>query len=137
MNWTSMDLADAYRRLGMEPPASEAPKANKYGARRKEVDGIVFDSAKEAHVYVGLKLMEACGKIHCLERQKVFLLQDPFRDDAGKRHRAITYRADFVYSTGKPPRCVVVECKGFKTPVWRMKEKMFRARYPNIRLEVV
>lgn len=36
---------------------------NKYGNRKTEVDGILFDSAKEAQRYKELRLLEAAGEI--------------------------------------------------------------------------
>jgi hypothetical protein len=44
-------------------------KPNKYGAKKTEVDGIVFDSRLEARRYVQLKALEAAGEIHNLTLQ--------------------------------------------------------------------
>lgn len=43
--------------------------ANKYGAKKTEVDGIVFDSRLEARRYVQLKALQASGEIHDLTLQ--------------------------------------------------------------------
>ena len=48
--------------------------ANKYGARRTQVDGIWFDSQKEAARYQELKLLQSIGLIDELELQPVFPL---------------------------------------------------------------
>lgn len=38
-------------------------KRNKYGARKTVIDGIVFDSIKEARRYQDLKILERAGQI--------------------------------------------------------------------------
>ena len=47
---------------------------NKYRNRRVTVDGISFDSVREAQRYRELKLLERSGKISGLELQKKFVL---------------------------------------------------------------
>lgn len=137
-----------YVNADLKPPADlEAPaeRYEKYGRQRKEIDGIKFDSTLEATAYQLLKAWEAAGAISALELQPEFTLQDGFRDKAGKWHRAIVYRADFAY---RPviahvldmPVCsmipVVIDTKGVRTPAFQIKEKLFRARFPDIPLEV-
>ena len=51
------------------------PKAgNKYGAKKIEVDGLIFDSKKEANRWRELQLLQRAGEISKLERQCRFLL---------------------------------------------------------------
>ena len=47
-------------------------RRNKYGAKKTEVDGIVFDSKIEASRYVQLKAMQEADEIHGLELQPEF-----------------------------------------------------------------
>ena len=47
---------------------------NKYGAKKTEIDGIVFDSKHEAHRWVELKYMERAGLIKELKRQVRYCL---------------------------------------------------------------
>lgn len=47
-----------------------------------------------------------------------------------------TYIVDFVV-THLDGREELIEIKGFETPEWRIKEKLFRALYPDIKLTVV
>ncbi len=47
---------------------------NKYAALKMTVDGITFDSRKEARRYTELKLLERTGKITDLQRQVKFKL---------------------------------------------------------------
>ena len=49
---------------------------NKYHNKKTEVDGIIFDSKKEANRYIELKMLERAGKIHDLQLQvKLHLLR--------------------------------------------------------------
>ena len=48
------------------------PKPNKYGAQRVQVDGIFFDSKKEAARFNELKLMQTAGLISKLETHPVY-----------------------------------------------------------------
>jgi len=70
---------------------------NKFNARKTEVDGIVFHSEGESERYVELKMLQMAGEISELELQPEFLLLNGFKDNTGKKHRAIKYRADFKY----------------------------------------
>lgn len=49
-------------------------RRNKYHAIKKSVDGIVFDSVKEANRYMELQEMLRAGKIKDLRRQVKYLL---------------------------------------------------------------
>jgi hypothetical protein len=53
----------------------------------------------------------------------------------GKRVRAITYIADFAYVENGQP--VTIDVKGARTEAYRIKSKLFMARYPHIRFEEV
>ena len=46
----------------------------KYGNRKAVIDGITFDSKKEAQRYTELKLLEKAGKITGLQLQREFEL---------------------------------------------------------------
>src|SRR5262245_23629479 len=77
--------------------------ANKYGARCTVVDGIAFDSAKEARVYGELVYRQKAGEVLLLE------LQPRFPIHIGER-RICEYRADFQYlgyarTTPRRARC--------------------------------
>jgi hypothetical protein len=71
-------------------------KRQKYGNKKVEFDGILFDSTKEAVHYQELKLLERCGKISDLTLQKVFELA-PAVYLHGRKKPALRYVADFVY----------------------------------------
>ena len=91
---------------------------NKYGARKvKAPDGQVFDSVKEYHRWGMLKLLERAGRISDLKRQVSYELIPKQQGE-----RACSYVADFTYmENGK---LVVEDCKGFRTPEYRLKRKL-------------
>ena len=107
----------------------------KYGNKPTEVDGIRFDSKREAERYKELLLMEKAGEITNLKCQFVFVLQPAFRDLQGKRQAAIKYVADFVYAEGW--HMVAEDVKGVTTAVFALKAKLFKYRYPGIELRIV
>lgn len=106
----------------------------KYHSKTVTVEGIKFDSKKEAKRYAELKLLERAGEIENLELQPEYELQPKFRKD-GVTYRAIKYRADFRYKDhGK---VVVEDVKGFKTDVYKLKKKLFEYRYPELTIKEV
>ena len=98
----------------------------KYHNKKAVIDGIRFDSKKEANYYTYLKILRDSGKIWNLELQKKFVLQDKFTLN-GKTYRAINYIADFVYEDDNGMH--VVDTKGYRTEVYKIKKKMFAYKY--------
>lgn len=101
---------------------------SKYHAAKTVVDGITFDSKREAKRYQELKLMERAGKIRGLRRQVRFELLPAF-DAGGKHYRPTSYVADFVYTDAKSGKEVVEDCKGYRTDTYRLKAKMFAHKF--------
>ena len=106
-------------------PRHQFKKRNKYGAKKTIVDGIKFDSQKEARYYVELKLRKRAGEV------VGFLRQTSLHLTGGS-----VYRMDFLvfYSDGT---CKGIEVKGFETPVWKIKKGLIAVDYPWLELEVV
>lgn len=104
---------------------------SKYHAKKTVVDGITFDSRKEADRYLVLKSMEEDGAIEDLRRQVRYELVPAFDVD-DKHYRPVFYVADFVYrEDGKE---VIEDVKGIKTDTYRIKSKLVAYRYGmNIR----
>lgn len=101
---------------------------SKYHARKTTVDGITFDSRKEADRYLVLKGMEEVGLISDLRRQVRYELIPAF--DVDDRHyRPVYYVADFVYMDKETGKEIVEDVKGMKTDVYRLKSKLFARRY--------
>lgn len=102
---------------------SGAKKVPKYGNRKTVVDGVTFDSAKEARRYGELKLLERAGQIRNLEVQPRFPL-------AVNGVTVAHYVGDFSYVEAKAQ--VIEDVKSAitrKLPVYRLKAKMFAAQY--------
>ena len=95
---------------------------SKYHARKTEVDGIVFDSKKEALRYRELLLLQRAGVIKGLRMQVPYTLIEK-----SKYGREIKYVADFVYRENE--EMVVEDTKGIKTPVYRLKKRLLAEIY--------
>ena len=102
--------------------------ARKYHNKKVEYDGYTFDSIREKNYYIKLKLLEKAGKIKELELQKEYELQPSFKLN-NKTSRKITYRADFTYKTTEDDKLHVVDVKGFRTDVYKLKKKLFEYKY--------
>jgi len=123
--------------------AARGTRRSKYGAIRTTVDGITFDSKREAQRYRELKLLEKAGEIWDLELQPEFPLYVP--STSGSLTRAAraaargglikvgVYRGDFKYhdhsSDGSTHVWIVEDVKGFRTPLYRWKRKHVMAQY--------
>ena len=84
---------------------------------------IKFDSIKERDYYLILKDRLKRGEIFRLQRQFKITIQPPFTTPQGEKIQAITYKADFVYlDSGGVTH--IVDVKGFKTDVYRLKKKL-------------
>lgn len=98
-----------------------AARTSKYHSKKTVVDGIEFDSAKEAKRYTKLRALEEGGKIQGLRLQVPFELVPSFECD-GVKYREMKYIADFVYY--RDGKQVVEDCKGFKTAEYKLKKKL-------------
>ena len=113
----------------------------KYGNKKVFIDGMVFDSKKEAARYKELSLLARAGEITDLETQVTFELIPAAYEDFerygknGKRlkdgrrcvEKAVTYIADFVYKD--QGNTVVEDTKGVKTKDYIIKRKLMLDRY--------
>ena len=86
---------------------------NKYKSKKAMVNGILFDSKKEASRYVYLKQQEKAGLISDLELQKKFVLIPKQTDGKKTVERECAYYADFVYV--KDGETVVEDVKGYRS----------------------
>lgn len=113
-------------------PAARAPwppRRNKYSAKPTVVDGIKFDSKKEAKRYLELKLLERGRVIDGLELQPEFpfvINGEPVRYQSG---RAVSWRADFRYRMIATGEVVVEDIKGFDTAKSKIKIAVAEALY--------
>jgi len=98
-----------------------SPSPSKYRNRRTMIDGERFDSQKEAIYWTGLKAAAAAGDITDLRRQVVFPLLAPSEHG---NVQVSKYIADFTFR--KDGKLHVIDCKGFKTALYKLKRKWVR-----------
>ena len=98
---------------------------SKYLNQKTTVNGLRFDSGKEAAMYHQLHLMEKAGQIQELQTQVPFTILRKFVNANGEKVRAIKYIADFTFYDVKQKRIRVIDCKGYKTDVYKIKKKLF------------
>ena len=98
----------------------QKPTRSKFGNAKTTVDGIVFDSKREALHWQLLTIRAKAGKITELKRQVRYDLHV-------SGMKVCTYIADFVYFDGD--QWVVADSKGMKTPMYNLKKKMLAAEY--------
>ena len=123
---------------------------SKYRSKKVTINGITYDSKKEARRHIMLLDMERKGEIQDLERQVKFVLIPAQRepDTIGPRggvkkgkmiEREVSYVADFVYMIPTHGQevdenghvcfwdgwdCVVEDTKGFRTKDYVIKRKL-------------
>lgn len=123
----------------------------KYHNTKVVIDGIQFDSKREAQRYQQLKLMEKAGVICDLKRQVKYELVPAQYINGKCVERAVTYTSDFEYYVLNPlkhktimadPNAktigqhVVEDVKGMRTDVYKIKRKLMLYRYGILVTEV-
>lgn len=122
---------------------------SKYGNKKAAVDGVFFDSKKEARRYAELKMLQKAGKISELELQLPFVLIPaqyeyvPRYGKNGKRlkdakiciERSCIYKADFAYKD-EDGNIVVEDTKGMRTTDYIIKRKLMLFLY-GIRIKEI
>lgn len=143
MGLTGADLArlgpaaqkQVLEKLGQQTQTGE----RKYHNEPVMVNGIHFDSKKEANRFMVLMSMQSRGLIRGLKLQAQYTLQESYITDTGERVRAIRYVADFAYERATEPDCTgtvhwlpVVEdvkSRATRTAKYEMKKKLLRERF--------
>jgi hypothetical protein len=110
-------------------------KKLKYKNTIVKIDGVkVADSKKEYKRELELKFLEKAGLVKNLQKQVTFQLLDSFKDSFGKDEGGISYKADFVYLCLETNRLICEDVKSSMTaklPVYIMKRKLFKTKYPQ------
>ena len=103
-------------------------KAAKYGNVKTVIDGIKFDSRKEATFYGKLKLMKRAGEILDFEMQPEFEYYVSFVANDRKFGYIRKYIADFkvIFPDG---RTEIWDVKGVKTAIYKQKKKIIEKLY--------
>lgn len=120
------------------------------------IDNILFDSKAEGMYYLYLKDLEKDGCIRDLTLQQKFLIHPRFQfvdpvKRGKKRYKksilaATYYIPDFTFTVRmpfsliagpvnlilNPGEQVVVDVKGMRTALYRLKRKMFLRQYPEL-----
>jgi Protein of unknown function (DUF1064) len=109
------------RKVTFHEPEKRGPqpkKPSKYRNTKTVVNGITFDSQKEAKRYGELKYMEISKQITKLKLQPTFKC-------VVNGLKVCDYRADFSYTLdGKE---ITEDVKGMKTAMYRLKKKLVKA----------
>lgn len=137
MGLTGADLArlgpaaqkQVLEKLGRQAQAKEG----KYHNQPTKVQGIRFDSKKEARRYTELMALQRAGKIRGLKLQPQFTLQESYITESGERVRAIRYVADFAYERAMGdarwvPVVEDVKSRATRTAQYEIKKKLLRER---------
>lgn len=132
--WTELpdELKSRVRKDGAfsEIESSVSVSKNKYNNKKTEIDGIKFDSKKESVFYEELKVRKMSGEIIDFEMQVPFELQ-PGYIRGGHKIRPIYYVADFV-ATYPDGHKEVIDVKGWRTEMYKLKKKILLYRYPEL-----
>lgn len=98
-------------------------RERKYNNQKPVVDGITFDSLKEANRYCELRSLQKIGEISNLRRQVKYVLIPSQKDENGHCvERECAYKADFVYE--KDSQIIVEDTKGVRTSDYVIKRKL-------------
>lgn len=109
---------------------------SKYGSTKCTVNGIQFDSRKEARRWGELLLLQRAGVISNLQRQVKYVLipaqyetferygknGQRLKDGRKLIERELSYIADFVYT--EDGKLVVEDVKGFRVKEYLIKRKL-------------
>jgi len=136
-----MSDRDAWTEWAKQNKDPRVPVRNKYGAHRVELDGIWFDSQREAARYAELRLMEQASLITDLQVHPAFPLMVPdlTQPEAPQVFYTIgVYHADFRYLNLRTGAVVVEDVKSppTKTPAYRRTKKHVEAQYQITIVEV-
>lgn len=122
-----------------------AKSKSKYHAKKSVVDGIEFDSKKEADRYLELKMLQRRGEIRDLQMQVPFVLipaqyEERIEYTPKKRkekvvrrlvEQKVSYIADFVYTMDG--KVIVEDVKGYRKgtaySVFSIKRKLMLERH--------
>jgi hypothetical protein len=100
--------------------AQTTEKLSKYRNTRVEFGGHKFSSKLEAKRYSELMLLERAGEIRNLRLQPRYNL-------LVNGQKICAYVGDFEYKTAPYDQLVTEDTKGFLTPEFKLKAKLFKA----------
>jgi hypothetical protein len=107
-------------------------KRPKYGNRKVTVDGLNFDSQREATLFMQYRMLEKAGQITHLEQHPVYKLVVN-----GAKVGRITPDFQFRELDGTLKVYDVKSPATAKTEAFRLRKRVFEALYPGVVIEVV
>lgn len=114
--------------------AALKPKRSKYNARRTEYNGRTYDSAAEAAYAAELDLKKKAGLI----REWIPQVRVPLEVNGIKICTMVMdFQVFYPVASGLQSQVEYIEVKGFETPVYKLKRKLFEAIYQNVRFTVI
>jgi hypothetical protein len=118
---------DVLARNGLTAEAKRT-KPSKYRNRKVVVDGITFDSGREAAHYLDLKVRQAAGEIRHLRCHPQFELHGHDGTRIGR------LAADFEYALVESGELVTVDVKSkpTRTTAYMLRKRLFEAEYGPI-----
>lgn len=109
-------------------------KKNKYGNVPVVVNGVRFDSKKEAERFVELSLLQRAGRISDLDRQvNVPLIGANGQQLRGEKGKPLVLRADFAYTEDGERVIEDVKSKPTKTKDYLLKKAILAAQGIDVR----
>lgn len=112
-----------------ETVAPISPKPSKYHSKKTWIDGICFDSKREADYYEMLKFRLAAKEISGFTYHGFMVCTAGI----GSRNRATLYETDFVILY--PDKTYeIIDVKGMSTQVFKLKMKSLLEKYPDVKI---
>ena len=111
----------------------EQPKSQKYSAQRITVDGITFDSKREAKRWAELKLLEQAGEIIDLRRQVVVPLEGRDGPLLARKGRQMRITVDFGYVEVATGLSIYEDAKGMPTRDYEVRRAVAAAQGVEVR----
>lgn len=106
-------------------------KKRKYNNTPVKYGGYIFDSKSECDEFLRLSSLQETGLISKLVVKPTYILTEKGTNDLGQKFRGVTYTPDFTYFDNLSMAKVAVDVKGFVTDVYKIKKKLFMAKYPD------
>lgn len=111
----------------------ERPKRQKYNAQRTTLDGISFDSKREAKRWAELKLLEQAGEIIDLRRQVVVPLEGRDGPLLSRKGRQMRITVDFGYVEVASGLTIYEDAKGMPTRDYEVRRAVAAAQGVEVR----
>lgn len=131
MRWSDEEYDKYLERTKKETAKPIKHKRSKYNNNKTWIDGICFDSKKEADYFKVLQTRLKFGEIKGFCRQCEFVLVE-----GSGETQAIKYKADFVVFN-KDGTAEIVDTKGFLAETYKIKKKLFIHKFPELTIKEV